>query len=165
MVLALLGNASQVLAQGKRGPDLSEAPQLRVPAGHKLSSHAYAVGVQIYTWNGTSWVFKQPIAVLYPNEHGQGVIGLHDAGPIWESNSGSYVRGAVLDRATVDPTAIPWLLLAATDSDGPGIFNHTTYIHRVNTVGGLAPTQPGLAIGDEARIPYTAEYFFYKQSR
>jgi len=147
-----------------REPDLSDLPKLQVPRGNKVSFHAYAVGVQIYSWNGTAWVFLKPEAVLYSTDHGCGIVGIHYAGPTWESNSGSYVVGTVLEKAIVDPTAIPWLKLAGVDSDGPGIFDGTTFIQRLNTVGGIAPAQPGQAIGQEARVPYTADYFFYEKS-
>jgi len=39
----------------------------------------------------------------------------------------------------VDSTAIPWLRLGAVISSGPGVLDDTTYIQRVNTVGGIAP--------------------------
>ena len=147
-----------------REPDLSDFPKLEVPEGNKVSFHAYAVGVQIYTWSGAAWVFQAPEALLCSTDHRCGIVGIHYAGPTWESNSGSFVVGAVLERATVDPTAIPWLKLAAVDSDGPGIFAGTTFIQRVNTVGGLAPSQPGQTVGQQARVPYTAEYYFYRAS-
>ena len=35
-------------------------------------------------------------------------------------------------------------------------------IQRVNTVGGKAPTAPGDYVGELVRVPYTAEYFFYR---
>jgi len=38
-----------------------------------------------------------------------------------------------------------------------------TQIQRVNTVGGNAPANPGSVTGEEARVPYTAEYFFYRE--
>jgi len=72
------------------------------------------------------------------------------------------VVGKVLASATADPNAIPWLLLKAKSTDGPGIFAEVTYIQRVNTVGGKAPTAPGDYLGEEVRVPYTAEYFFYR---
>ena len=51
--------------------------------------------------------------VLGPEESGEnGVVGIHYGGPTWESLSGSKVVGAVIDRATPDASAIPWLLLA-----------------------------------------------------
>jgi hypothetical protein len=49
-----------------------------------------------------------------------------------------------------------------TNTVGPGIFARTTYIQRVNTKGGLAPTAPGTSIGAIAEVPYTAEYYFYR---
>jgi hypothetical protein len=36
-----------------------------------------------------------------------------------------------------------------------------TFIQRLNTAGGLAPATAGAAIGQEARVPYTADYLFY----
>ena len=46
---------------------------------------------------------------------------------------------------------------------GPCIFNGVSFIQRVNTVGGgLAPSDPGGLLGEVARVPYTAEYFFYR---
>src|SRR5206468_943717 len=45
----------------------------------------------------------------------------------------------------------------------PGIFARTTYVQRVNTVGGRAPGTAGTAAGQVARVPYTAEYYFYRE--
>jgi hypothetical protein len=64
----------------------------------------------------------------------------------------------------VDPTAIPWLLLRATSTDGYGIFTRTTFVQRVNTTGGLAPATPPTQAGQEARVPYTADYYFFRAS-
>jgi len=67
-----------------------------------------------------------------------------------------------LEGCTPDPTAIPWLLLQIVSTEGPGIFDRVTYIHRVNTSGVLAPTAPGPSIGAEVEVPYAAEYYFYR---
>jgi hypothetical protein len=61
------------------------------------------------------------------------------AGPTWESVSGSKVVGTVSDRCTPDTEAIPWLLLRAVFSDGPGIFHRVTFVQRVNTVAASPP--------------------------
>ena len=160
-VLALAPGVAQ--AQDNREPDLSaDCASLDVSATNKVAMHAYAVGVQIYRWNGTAWVFVAPAAVLYANEDHDGEVGTHYAGPTWESNSGSKVVGLRLAGCTPDPNSIPWLLLAAVASEGPGILHRVTYIQRVNTVGGLAPATPGSAVGQEAQVPYTAEYVFYR---
>jgi hypothetical protein len=136
---------------------------LDVQDGSKLGFHAYAEGVQIYRWNGATWTFVAPDAVLYASPGNDGVVGSHYAGPTWESNSGSKVVGAVLERCTPDAASIPWLLLGAVAGEGPGIFGRVTFIQRVNTVGGNAPTGPGTFVGDEARVPYTALYLFYRE--
>src|SRR5262249_51866016 len=71
------------------------------PAGAKEVFHAYADGVQIYRWNGTSWTFIAPSAVLYADASGNGAVGIHFAGPTWMSASGSKVVGAVNKRCSV----------------------------------------------------------------
>ncbi len=154
--------ASTAHAADHRAPAVPA--NLEVPVGNKVEFHVFAVGVQIYAWTitatGTRWVFQAPEATLYDSDGN--VVGTHYAGPTWESNSGSKVVGQRLASSTVDATAIPWLLLQAKTALGPGIFARTTYIQRVNTAGGLAPTVPGTATGQVARVAYTAEYFFYR---
>lgn len=145
-----------------RAADLGSCQNLQVPAGSKLAYHTYASGVQIYRWNGTSWGFVAPSAVLTADANGNGFVGTHYAGPTWESKGGSKVVGAVVDRCTPNPNAIPWLLLRATSTEGSGIFHRVTFIQRVNTAAGLAPATPGNVVGEEARVPYTTEYFFYR---
>ena len=164
LLLALDARAGADSGNDNRAPDLDDCPKLQVPAGNKVAFHVYAEGVQIYRWDGTAWTFVAPEADLFADEDGDGEVGSHYAGPTWESDSGSLVVGAVLERCTPDPDSIPWLLLEAVYTEGPGIFERVTYIQRVNTVGGKAPTDPGNAVGDEARVPYSAEYFFYRKS-
>ena len=145
-----------------RQPDLGTCTNLRAPAGSKLAYHTYAKGVQIYRWSGTAWSFVAPSAVLSADAKGNSTVGIHYGGPTWESNSGSKVVATVIDRCTAEPNAIPWLSLGAVSTQGPGVFARVTFIQRVNTDGGNAPTDPGSVIGEEARIPYTARYFFYR---
>jgi hypothetical protein len=163
LVIALATAAVAEPGNDNRAPELTgDAAKLTVEAGHKVIAHAYAVGVQIYRWNGASWSFVGPEAVLYHDEEEEGELGIHYAGPTWESASGSKVFAAVVDRSTPDPDAIPWLLLKATSSEGPGIFGGVTFIQRVNTTGGKAPAGAGEVVGEVVEVPYTAEYFFYR---
>ena len=145
-----------------RAPDLGSCQNLQLDPGNKVAFHVYAEGVQIYQWDGTTWIFQAPEALLFADVGGNGAVGLHYAGPTWESLSGSTVGGTVLERCTPDPDAIPWLLLAAVNPQGPGIFHQVTFIQRVNTVGGRAPVDPGTVVGELAYVPYTADYFFYR---
>jgi len=162
-----------------RAPDVSGvSTNLQVPEGHKLAYHTYAVGTQNYVCRNIStnatpqfaWVFVGPEAVLLDPDGN--VVGLHYANdgnptrPAWESESGSKVVGARVFGAPnpATPNAIPWLLLGAVSAEGPGIFHRVTYIQRVNTTGGLAPTTNADAahVGQEVRVPYTADYYFYR---
>ena len=145
-----------------QAPDLGSCQNLAAPAGSVVRFHTYAAGVQIYRWSGTAWSFVGPEAVLTADADGNGVVGTHYAGPTWESNSGSKVVGAVVDRCTPNPNAIPWLILRAVSAQGPGVFDSVTHIQRASTSGGNAPSNPGNVVGEEARVPYATEYFFYR---
>jgi hypothetical protein len=147
----------------KAGPDLPSPLCDRLRVDDRVHSQVYAEGVQIYRWDGLSWVFVEPSATLFANANYDGKVGSHYRGPTWESNSGSKVVGARLFGCQPDPTAIPWLLLEAVSTSGPGIFSSVTYIQRVNTKGGLAPAGPGSFIGETVQIPYSAEYYFYRE--
>jgi hypothetical protein len=158
----LLGGGLTALAAGtdNRAPEVPV--DIAVAAGNKVHFHGFGVGVQIYTWNGSAWTGPVPEATLFD---GNGVVAIHFAGPTWESNSGSKVVGAVVQpTVTVDTNAIPWVRLRAVNPMGPGIFADTTFIQRVNTVGGKAPSADGAFVGQVARVPYTADYFFYRKT-
>jgi len=152
------------LVDDNRAPEIPATCDINVPAGFDVAFHVYALGVQIYRWNGAAWVFVAPEADLYASANYRGKVGTHYVGPTWESNSGSVVVAGSPLRCTPDATAIPWLRLTAVSSSGPGIFDGVKYIHRVNTVGGNAPPTPGTMVDQEVRIPYTAEYYFYKEA-
>lgn len=160
-----LASDSVARAGDNKSPDLPPAcSSLQVEFGNKMHSRVYAIGVQVYRWNGASWVFVEPVANLYADAGFHGKVGIHYVGPTWESNSGSRVVAARVPGTgcTPDPTAIPWLLLKTVTNDGPGIYSKVTFIQRVNTTGGLSPQAPGSIVGEEKRVPYTAEYYFYR---
>lgn len=144
-----------------KAPELGACDRLNAPEGSTLIYHVYAHGVQIYRWNGSAWALYGPDAILSADAGGESVVGTHSVGPRWDSISGSRVDGTVIDRCTPNPNAIAWLLLSAKAS-GNGIFSTVTHIQRVNTVGGVAPSTPGAFVGDEVRIEYSTEYFFYR---
>jgi hypothetical protein len=156
------------------GPDEPDVPtRIAVPAGHKLFLVGHATGVQIYRCNttatgGYAWGLLAPRATL-TGDNGK-TIATHFAGPTWQATDGSTVVGSKVDGVTVDPTAVPWLLLAKASStvgaDGTRL-TATTYIQRINTVGGLPPSADACnvgTVGTTAEIPYTADYEFWKAS-
>jgi len=171
LMIASLATAanSTAPAKDKDVPDLPSplCDRVRVPEGNRLHSRVYASGVQIYKWNGASWALVEPAATLFANANYSGKVGTHYVGPTWESNSGSKVVGTRMYGCQPDPTAIPWLLLEAVSTSGPGIYSAVTYIQRLNTSGGAAPaTGCALAtdLGALALVPYSADYFFYRKN-
>jgi hypothetical protein len=56
---------------------------------------------------------------------------------------------------------------AQDGSSGGDKLTATTFIQRLNTSGGLAPSMgcsSSTDVGNQAFVPYTADYFFYKQA-
>lgn len=75
------------------------------------------------------------------------------------------------DSDFVATNSIAWLkLTVAGVKDGPtggDRLSNTTFVQRLNTRGGLAPSArcASLAdVGTTAFVPYTADYFFYKET-
>jgi hypothetical protein len=166
LLFAVVAPAGAQPGNDNRAPNLSACPNLQVPSGHKVAFHVYAAGVQIYRWNAAAmtWDFVAPDARLFANAGGNGAVGTHYAGPTWESVSGSKVVGGMpVERCFPNANAIPWLRIPVARTEGAGVFARVTYIQRVNTTGGTAPTLPGLFPGEEKRVPYTTEYVFYRK--
>jgi Protein of unknown function (DUF3455) len=137
----------------------SAPPELQVD-GPKVA-RVHATGFQVYTCQADAagklgWTLKAPDATF----SGDGLAGRHYQGPTWENTADhSKVTGKKVTEHKVDG-AVPWLLLEATGHEGSGALSQVTFIQRLETTGGLAPAAPGKA-GDEARIPYTADYVFF----
>jgi uncharacterized protein DUF3455 len=138
---------------------------IEAPAGNVPYLLGHATGTQNYTCQhgstGFAWTFVAPSATLV-DDKGKEIM-THYAGPTWQAKDGSTVKGARVASVTVSTSAIDWLLLRAT-STTPGQLGGTTYIQRVNTTGGLAPTSGcnGGNIGAALNVPYTADYYFYR---
>jgi hypothetical protein len=155
------------------GTDICPAgvPATLKPAADQTIKAKYnAVGVQVYVCGVTaanpttpSWVFVNPQANLM-SDCGA-LLGTHFIGPTWQGQDGSTVVGSKVAGASVDPTALPWLLLTATShADVDGFFKDVTSIQRLATVGGNAPTTgcDPTTLGTILQVPYSAEYVFYK---
>ena len=172
LAAVLASVAAWPLAQAaSAGPPAPEVPDaVEVGEGHKVFLVGHAVGVQIHECKGTAgayrWDFVAPRADLY-DDHGKLIV-THFGGPTWQAKDGSEVVAARVDGITVEPSAIPWLLLATTSTaagaDGDRL-TATTYIQRIATTGGLAPAATGCnasTAGTTAEVPYTADYLFWK---
>jgi hypothetical protein len=142
-------------------------------ASQSLATIVSAKGVQVYECRAGKdqageydWAFVAPEADLF--DAGGNRIGRHYAGPVWESNDGSKVLGAVKERVDAPAAAaVPWLLLTAKSVGPEGSFDKITSVLRVNTAGGVAPKGCFQAeAGMRVHIGYAADYYFFttKQS-
>jgi hypothetical protein len=160
----LLAAASTVLvcfAAAQKVPQ-----QLQPPGNEKLLLKVHAKGDQVYTCKSDAaqftWTLKAPDAQLFDKD-GK-TFGKHFAGPSWEASDGSRVTGkAVANAPSSDADSIAWLLLNIVSHDGSGVLSSATTIQRLNTKGGKAPASRCDAshIGQEVRVSYSADYFFY----
>ena len=165
--IAALSLVAQVALAGPPSP--TGVPDQIQPdvSSNKVFLVGHGVGVQIYTCNGSVWSSAVPRAKLF-DDHGKLIIN-HFAGPSWQAKDGSTVVGTVVDKVIMDESAIPWVLLSATTTPGPDgdRLVDTTFIQRLDTVGGLQPPAAdcnAATAGTVVESPYTAEYVFWKHT-
>ena len=165
--------------------------------GHALGTQNYSclpAGVDSAGDPRYAWTLFTPQATLFahnhkeitthycrPNPYEPSPSPLTD-GPIratWQdSKDTSIVWGKVVpgdsssDSAYVMAGAIPWLRITVVGAEegptGGDTLKPTTYLHRVNTTGGVAPATgcASLAdVGKQAFVPYTADYYFYRKAK
>jgi hypothetical protein len=151
LVLAVACMARDSIAQTAK-------ESIDVPPHARLLLRAVGSGDQVYGCVNGRWALTAPDAKLF-NLEGS-VIGRHFAGPTWQLNDGSWVKGkAVAKQVATDATAVPWLLLESID--GTGRLGTVRFIQRTGTHGGNAPD--GLCSQSAIRrVPYTATYSFYE---
>jgi hypothetical protein len=134
--------------------------------------------------SGFAWLLFTPEATLFTDNEKQLTTHFFSPNPAengtiratWEhSRDSSIVWGgraiASTDARFVAKDAVAWLLLpAAGAQEGPkggDTLTETTFIHRLNTEGGVAPATGCTSltdVGKKAFQPYTADYFFYRRS-
>ena len=147
---------------------------LQPPAGNKFFLQTYAQGVQIYQVQRNPanpselvWVNIAPLASLYAKPNFVDLLINHFAGPSWQFVKGPFKDEKVVAKkvkgSTQDPTAIQWLLLQAVDSLSTP-HNPVSFVQRICTHGGLAPTTSPTFVGQLDSIPYTASYLFYTRN-
>jgi len=129
-----------------------------VPPRSRLLLRTVGSGDQVYGCVNGRWALEAPDANLL-NQEGA-VIGRHFAGPTWQLNDGSWVKGrAVAEQVAPDATAVPWLLLESVG--GTGQLGTVRFIQRTGTQGGSAP-DGSCSQNARRRVPYTATYSFYE---
>lgn len=149
-------------------PDAPAA--VTVPAGNKVVMKTVGIGELTYQCRAKAnmagafeWVLAGPDAILYDGN--QMAVGKYYGGPTWEANDGSKVTGKQL-AVSPNPGSIPLQLVQANPSMGKGAMSDITYIQRLNTMGGAAPTTPCGAANVNAKqiVKYQADYVFYRAS-
>jgi hypothetical protein len=131
--------------------------------------------------SGFAWLLFTPEATLF-NDHGKQLT-THFFSPnpaedgtiraSWQDSRDSSIVWGGRAILSTDPNfvahdAIAWLLLPmAGIQEGPtggDTLTKTSFIQRLNTSGGLAPSDGCSQLSDvgaKAFVPYTADYFFY----
>ena len=168
-------------------------PEIQAPAGNAVYLKGHAIGTQNYICQASgsefSWKFIGPQATLFislqwnnfeivqqltthflsPNPSESGIARATwqnsvDTSAVWAKSIASST-----DSKYVAPGAIPWLLLQATGTrlgpSGGSTMTQTTFIQRLNTSGGMMPTNgcnEAGQIGNVAFVPYSADYYFYR---
>jgi len=193
-LLPQLAHAGEVIVP----PAVPEAIKLKVPAepfllGHGVGTQNYVCSP---SGAGVAFVLMTPQATLFDDEKEQLTSHFFSPNPqelntnpvvvtdrairvTWRhSRDSSTVWGEVKqgnassDSNFVALGAVAWLLVTKVHvEDGPtggDKLSQTTFIHRVNTSGGLAPSvgcNSAADLGHQAFVPYTADYIFYRAPR
>jgi hypothetical protein len=89
-----------------------------------------------------------------------------DTSKVWAAVLGPHSIVAGTDAASCPNTgSIPCLLLESIGNQkgptGGNLLAQTTFVQRLNTKGGSAPTT-ACSVGQTQLVPYTADYFFYR---
>lgn len=177
-----------------KGPDISspayhiaQSEKLAIPAevdlpanlpnGNTRVATFYAEGVQKYKAKQVAgsnppryeWSFVAPQADLFDVSNKK--IGTHTAGPTWQllGSTTDSIYAQAFNPAKIavspDPLSIDWLqLMPKTGKVPTGLFGNVSYIQRIATKGGKAPSVAPVAADDAIDVKYTAIYRFIRKN-
>lgn len=186
-----LGSCMALAADEASAPTVPD--NLQVPEGNELFLTSQAVGTQNYvclpSGTGFAWTFFSPQATVFhkvkwsggdvsrqiithflsmnPDEGGTARV-------TWQSSSDSSAVWGRAMQTSNDPNivaagAIPWVLLQVVGAQkgpaGGDSMTYATFIQRLNTAGGVAPSSgcsQASNVGATALMPYTADYLFFR---
>jgi hypothetical protein len=153
---------------------------LVVPEGNKVFLVGHAVGTQNYICLPSGWTFFGPQATLFNDDDKQLITHFLSLNPdesgmaraTWQHSRDTSSVWAMSPMGASSPApvpdAIPWLLLEVVGTEpgptGGNRLTKTTFIQRLNTSGGIAPSSVcnDANIGNREIVEYEADYFFYK---
>jgi hypothetical protein len=168
-LVAMLGLAALPALSAIPAPS-GLAPRLAAGADEEPAFMLSARGTNIFQCkarvnepNTYGWYFVAPDAILYEGTRAAG--GHRAVGQFESDNDRTSVFGVL--RATQPGGAenLPWATMRAAPTGDSGMFAGVTTIQRVNTAGGVAPADGCTAAnaGNEARVNFSADYYFYKR--
>jgi hypothetical protein len=168
--------------------------EIQVPEGNEAYLVGHATGTQNYVCSpcdptnpncplGVAFTLFTPQANLFDDEGEQIITHFSSPNPnengivrvSWQdSRDTSIVWATLVNAIMVRQDSIPWVLLNVNQDTGSRVgptggdrLTKTTFIQRIRTFGGKAPSTDCLSsldLGHQAFVPYRADYFFYKKS-
>jgi Protein of unknown function (DUF3455) len=185
---------AQMIATEKTTITVPPVPDdVKVETGNEAFLVGHGVGTQNYSCqpcdptkpncpNGVAFTLFTPQATLFNDQGEQLITHFFSLNPFepgvirvtWESSRDTSTiwakaTGSSTDSHFVNLGAVAWLRLqvvgALAGPTGGDKLVKTTFVQRLNTVGGLAPStgcSSSADLGNKAFVPYTADYFFYK---
>ena len=143
---------------------------VQVPAGHVVALETVGTGDITYECRDKAaamgqheWVFVGPSASL-SDRQGR-VVGRYYGPPAtWAATDGSAITGTQVAVAPAASGSIPLQLVKANPATGQGAMSGLSYVQRVATQGGVAPTSACDAASKGRReiVKYQADYIFWK---
>ena len=143
---------------------------VKVPAGNKVYMETVGTGEITYECRAKKdaagqfeWVFAGPDAKLLDRSGKQ--VGKYYGPPAtWEANDGSKLTATQLAVAPAGAGNIPLQLVKANPVIGKGAMEGVSFIQRVATQGGVAPTSACGAgnVGAKQIVKYQADYIFWR---
>jgi hypothetical protein len=159
---------------------------LVVPQEARAFEIGHAVGTQQYvclpSGESAKWVLFGPQATVFDEEGKQIMTHFLSPNPLessapratWQDSKRTSTVWALKVAESDDPQfveagAIKWFLLRVVGAQQGGPthdrLSKATFIHRVNTSGGVAPASEcavAADVGKTTLVPYAADYVFYK---
>lgn len=164
-----LFSACLVLALPSAHAQTGVPDAIKVPDGHAISLETVGVGDITYECRDkanapgqTEWFFVGPKAVL--NDRSGKPVGNYFGPPAtWQAKDGSTVTGTQLAVAPAAKGDLPYQLVKANPAQGSGTMQGISYIQRLATRGGVAPSMDCTVQNKGAQqvVKYQADYVFW----
>lgn len=170
-LIGLTACAGNMATQPDQMASASMVPEtMQVPPGHKVALETVGMGLITYECRvkkdmagAYEWAFAGPDAKLM-DRNGKQVGKYYGPPATWEAMDGSRITGKQLAVAPGGAGNIPLQLVQANPAMGQGAMTGVTYIQRLKTQGGVAPTADCGApnVGAKLTVNYQADYIFWK---